>query len=174
MAGKLYFAYGSNINMEQMAYRCPDAQVVGPAFLPNYVLRFRGNNSGRGVATIVRCQDTGVWGILWRVTPQCELALDKYEGVPIVYSRQSVIVRDEAGNRHRVMTYAMTNERTRRPMFPSWTYYDTIRRGYLQNGLPLRPLDQALARTRNEVREWGHRSHPGRPAKKKEGRSHER
>ena len=25
--GKLYFAYGSNINLDQMAYRCPDAKV---------------------------------------------------------------------------------------------------------------------------------------------------
>lgn len=27
---KLYFAYGSNINLNQMAFRCPAAQVVGP------------------------------------------------------------------------------------------------------------------------------------------------
>ena len=29
MAKRLYFAYGSNINLEQMAVRCPAAQVVG-------------------------------------------------------------------------------------------------------------------------------------------------
>lgn len=34
--GKLYFAYGSNINLDQMAQRCPDAQVVGPVTLENY------------------------------------------------------------------------------------------------------------------------------------------
>ena len=33
MAERLYFAYGSNINLEQMAVRCPAAQVVGPAVL---------------------------------------------------------------------------------------------------------------------------------------------
>lgn len=26
---KLYFAYGSNINLEQMSYRCPEATVEG-------------------------------------------------------------------------------------------------------------------------------------------------
>ena len=31
--GKLYFAYGSNINLDQMTYRCPDAQAVGPVTL---------------------------------------------------------------------------------------------------------------------------------------------
>ncbi|MEI3465229.1 MAG: hypothetical protein V8R07_04940 [Bacteroides fragilis] len=28
---KLYFAYGSDINLDQMAYRCPAAQMVGPS-----------------------------------------------------------------------------------------------------------------------------------------------
>ena len=46
--GKLYFAYGSNINLDQMAYRCPDAQVVGPVKLEGWELLFRGS----GVATI--------------------------------------------------------------------------------------------------------------------------
>lgn len=26
---KHYFAYGSNMNLNQMAFRCPDAEVVG-------------------------------------------------------------------------------------------------------------------------------------------------
>ena len=38
----LYFAYGSNINLNQMEHRCPDASVVGPVFLDNYELLFRG------------------------------------------------------------------------------------------------------------------------------------
>lgn len=49
MADKLYFAYGSNINLEQMDYRCPDATVVGPVVLENYELLFRRG----GFATIV-------------------------------------------------------------------------------------------------------------------------
>ena len=36
--GTLYFAYGSNINLDQMAYRCPSAQVVAPVVLDNYKL----------------------------------------------------------------------------------------------------------------------------------------
>lgn len=43
MSEMLYFAYGSNINLQQMAVRCPDAQVVEPAVLENYELLFRGN-----------------------------------------------------------------------------------------------------------------------------------
>ena len=52
MTERLYFAYGSNINLNQMAVRCPAAQVVGPAVLDGYELLFRGNRRGTGVATI--------------------------------------------------------------------------------------------------------------------------
>ena len=38
MSRKEYFAYGSNLNFEQMAYRCPEATVVGTAKLDGYEL----------------------------------------------------------------------------------------------------------------------------------------
>ena len=60
---KLYFAYGSNINLDQMAYRCPAAQVVGPVVLEGYELLFRGNASGNGVATIKPKEGQQVHGI---------------------------------------------------------------------------------------------------------------
>lgn len=44
---QLYIAYGSNINLEQMAYRCPHSKVVGTSEIKDYELKFR------GVATIV-------------------------------------------------------------------------------------------------------------------------
>ena len=34
---KLYFAYGSNMNDEQMAFRCPDAEAVGTVRLEGYI-----------------------------------------------------------------------------------------------------------------------------------------
>ena len=44
MKGKqrLYIAYGSNLNLEQMAFRCPTAKVVGKSELKDYELLFRG------------------------------------------------------------------------------------------------------------------------------------
>ena len=63
--GKLYFAYGSNINLDQMAYRCPDAKVVGPVTLEGWELLFRGS----GVATIGPKEGSTVHGLLWR-SPQ--------------------------------------------------------------------------------------------------------
>lgn len=36
----LYFAYGSNMNLNQMAFRCPDAEVVDTVRLEGYRLAF--------------------------------------------------------------------------------------------------------------------------------------
>ena len=33
---KFYLAYGSNLNVKQMRFRCPDARIVGSAEIPNY------------------------------------------------------------------------------------------------------------------------------------------
>ena len=57
MEENLYFAYGSNLDLEQMAQRCPDAEIVGPVRLENYELRFRGN--GFAVAAVVITQYAG-------------------------------------------------------------------------------------------------------------------
>ncbi len=73
---RLYFAYGSNINLEQMDCRCPDATVVGPVSLENYELLFRAS----GVATIAPKEGGKVHGLLWSITPECERSLDRYEG----------------------------------------------------------------------------------------------
>ena len=43
----LYVAYGSNINLPQMSFRCPHSKVVGTAMVKGWELEFR------GVATIV-------------------------------------------------------------------------------------------------------------------------
>ena len=60
--GKLYFAYGSNINLEQMAYRCPDASVVGPVTLEGWELLFRRG----GFATIAPKVSTPFKNVIFR------------------------------------------------------------------------------------------------------------
>ena len=76
MENTLYFAYGSNINLGQMEYRCPDASVVGPVTLENYELLFRRG----GFATIAPKEGETVHGLLWSLTPECERSLNRYEG----------------------------------------------------------------------------------------------
>ena len=169
---ELYFAYGSNINLEQMACRCPDACVVGPVFLEDYELLFRRG----GFATIAPKAGSRVHGLLWSITPECERSLDSYEGYPRFYVKWMVSVRDNEGRSLSAMAYIM-DERFREPMMPSESYYAVILEGYRQNGLPVIFLKEAWEHTAEEIHAETERINNafikrGRPLKG--GNSHER
>ena len=58
---QLYIAYGSNINLEQMKYRCPHSKIVGTSEIKDYELEFR------GVATIVSSKGSTVPVLIWEL-----------------------------------------------------------------------------------------------------------
>lgn len=75
---KLYLAYGSNCNVDQMESRCPLAIPVSGATLRGWQFKI----NARGVATITSGSDTDkVEGALWNLTAADEATLDRYEGV---------------------------------------------------------------------------------------------
>ncbi|HXP29792.1 MAG TPA: gamma-glutamylcyclotransferase family protein [Stellaceae bacterium] len=87
---RLYFAYGSNMVTRQMAKRCPRARLLGTAVLPDHRFAI----AGSGFATIVPRPRARVWGVVWRLAPGDEAALDRYEDVAGgVYRRQHRPVR---------------------------------------------------------------------------------
>ena len=173
MEERLYFAYGSNINLDQMAHRCPAAQVVGPVVLGDYKLLFRGNSRGNGVATIAPHKGRKVYGLLWKITPECEQALDIYEGFPRLYDKQDVTVQGKDGREFTVMAYVMT-DLWREPSVPSSYYYNGILEGYQQNGLPAASLKRAWEHSVKEVHAATKQvnslfSQPSRPPKRRGG-----
>lgn len=147
MEETLYFAYGSNINLEQMEHRCPDAQLVGPVTLQNYELQFRGS----GFATVAPKEDSVVHGLLWKLTPLCEQSLDRYEGYPRHYIKETVTVQTVDGSKIPVMAYIMAEPLRRRPALPSPHYYRAIQQGFEANGLPVESLEEAWNRTIDEI-----------------------
>ena len=104
MSEQLYFAYGSNMNMDQMAFRCPDASVVGVVRVDDYRLTFCGSGYA-GVATILPQPGSHVDGVLWRISAADEKHLDFYEGYPRLYGKEPVEVIDSSGQRMTVMAY---------------------------------------------------------------------
>ncbi|RVD85565.1 uncharacterized protein DFL_003885 [Arthrobotrys flagrans] len=85
---KPYFAYGSNLWLDQMVRRCPTSPYTSIARLPNY----RWLISERGYANIVRSPGDEVWGMLYDLTPPDEASLDRYEGVPKSYTKEMIPV----------------------------------------------------------------------------------
>ena len=88
MNSKLYLAYGSNLNLEQMANRCPTAKVVGASQINDHRLLFRGAHAG-AVATIEPFEGGNVPVLVWEITPTDEAALDRYEGWPFLYRKET-------------------------------------------------------------------------------------
>jgi gamma-glutamylcyclotransferase (GGCT)/AIG2-like uncharacterized protein YtfP len=123
----LYFAYGSNLNLDQMGRRCPAASPLATVTLKDYKLLFCGSNRA-GVATVEPCKGSNVIGGLWLITSDCLRALDIYEGFPRLYERVALDVVDDAGLVYNAITYYMVGEP---PLsLPSRYYFDVIREGY--------------------------------------------
>ncbi len=78
----LYFAYEINMNLNQMAFRCPDAEVVDTVRLEGYRLAFCMNGGGNGVATILPEEGSYVDGVLWRISERDERHLDFTRAFP--------------------------------------------------------------------------------------------
>ena len=85
------------MNLDQMEFRCPDAEVIGNVVVKDYRLVFRGNSRGNGVASILPEQGEQVSGVLWSITEKCEKSLDYYEGYPYLYGKQDILVQCEDG-----------------------------------------------------------------------------
>lgn len=123
-----YVAYGSNMNLEQMAVRCPGARLVGTGLLRGYQLEFNRH------ATIVPTNDPGVAVpvAVWEITAQHEDRLDSYEGYPRYYRKLNCTVDLAEGEQIQGMVYQMC---TFDYFPPNEAYFAGIRDAYESLGL---------------------------------------
>lgn len=140
MAKKLYVAYGSNLNKEQMKYRCPTAKFYGTGELQGYELQFKGRECS-AFATIAPKEGASVPVGLWEIQTRDEKALDMYEGFPSHYFKENVPVQ-VAGREVNAMVYVMNLRMDFN--LPSTSYYATVYQGYKDCGLNIAALEQAL------------------------------
>ncbi len=137
-AGRLYFAYGSNMVEPQMTERCPGARLIGPGTLRGY--RFLINS--HGYATIQPAPSAAVHGLLWRLTPADEASLDRYEGVrPGLYRKVEMEIGTPGAPPVRAFLYVGTDSV---PGAPRPGYLDAILAAAERHGLP-EPYRRELA-----------------------------
>lgn len=139
-----YIAYGSNLHTGQMAYRCPDATIIGTAELKDWRLMFKGSKSGN-YATIEPCPNETVPVLIWSISKADERSLDRYEGFPTFYFKQSINVLVN-GQKVKAMAYIMRLDAT--VGYPSKFYIDTLMHGYHEFGFDMGILHEALNRCR--------------------------
>lgn len=145
MSETLYFAYGSNMNLNQMAHRCPDAKVVGVCRAEGFQLAFRG---GSGVATILPQKDSFVEGVLWRITERCEQSLNRHEGYPHLYDKETIQVHRPGLPPVEVMVYTINEPYRSQPALPSPGYLHGILEGCRQNGVSTKHIKKAVEEAR--------------------------
>ena len=134
---KAYFAYGSNLWIDQMVARIgPIRQGAGRpriARLPNYRLTFNMQGEDGQVFANLMSPGQGVLGVVYRCSSEALLRMDQYEKG---YERRQVQIVLENGVELNAVTYIAQTSQTEGVSQPSAEYLQRILRGARQHGLP--------------------------------------
>ena len=128
-----YFAYGSNLCVNQMARRCPSAADPRPAMLADHDWLI----NERGVATVEPFDGSQVLGVVWQLDDHDLALLDSAEGVPVRYRRDRLTVHTDAGPAE---AWVYIDHRVD-PGPPRPGYLERIIDGALHHGLPHRWIE---------------------------------
>lgn len=152
----IHFAYGSNMNPEQIRLRCTGAEVLGPARLPGHALGFFGNNRlwDGGLETVVPAPGHTLWGVLYALGHTDADSLDAWQGVRLngtgEYFHSPVTVFDERGEGRFAVLYK--KDLLGAPVPPSREYLQFILGGARARGLPDYYLRELAALPRKPAR----------------------
>ena len=141
MSNFYFAAYSVGVNRTEMAKRCPTAKLLGMSVLKNYQLLFRGSHAA-ALANVEPMKGCSVPLLVWEITSADEMALDRHEGFPYLYEKQSVRVRLD-GKLISAMVYTMIGNR---PLGkPSAFYYSALLEGYKAAGFDVDILRTAVS-----------------------------
>lgn len=143
---RYYLAYGSNLNIAQMQYRCPTARVVGTAEIKDYKLLFKGSKTG-SYLTIEKVKGKTVPVAVWEVGKQDELSLDRYEGYPSFYYKKQLEIEYigiVSHKKHKVKAFVYIMHEDRPFGIPSQYYVETCLTGYKTFGFDEKLLYKAI------------------------------
>jgi len=140
LSSRLFAAYGFGLNRAEMAKHCPTAKLIGSAELKNYRLSFRGNKAS-AVATIEKAKSGSVPALLWEISPQDELALDRWVGVPELYRKAAIKVRRDDALVDALIYILISGKPQNKP---SAFYYSTLLEGYRAAGFDADILKTAV------------------------------
>lgn len=149
MARKRYYiAYGSNLNVGQMRYRCPDAKIAGITEIHGCELLFKGSKTG-AYLTIEKAKDGIVPVVVWEVSKADEERLDIYEGFPTFYYKKNLrlTITDNKGVKRKVEAFVYIMHEERKLGRPTWNYVETCKDGYAYFGFDPVYLDEAYIRS---------------------------
>ena len=130
----LYAAYGSNLNKAQMQKRCPKSKPFGVIVLDEFRLVFK------GVADMEKKKSYKTFLGIYKISQECEVALDGYEEFPNIYKKYyfNYVMN---GKKHKFMYYAMNKSFDY--AIPSKKYFNVIKQGFNDWGFDTNNLIKA-------------------------------
>jgi len=151
---RYYLAYGSNLNMDQMTWRCKDAVPLGTAEIKDYRLLYKGSKSG-AYLTIEKADGCTVPVAVWAVSEEDEKNLDRYEGYPTFYYKTEMKISYtgiKTGKRREINAFVYIMHEDRPFGIPSKRYVDICRIGYDDFGFNQKILSKALQNSLEELK----------------------
>jgi gamma-glutamylcyclotransferase (GGCT)/AIG2-like uncharacterized protein YtfP len=144
-----YFAYGSNMNWEQMQRRCPSARFVCVARLKNYRFAIARHSRLRncGTANIFAQTGSEVWGIIYDVSDQELTILDGFEDG---YRREKMLVLPAVDSQDSLEVLVYIAQKEAKVPLPSFEYKQLVVSGARYWDMPevyLRMLEELQATT---------------------------
>ena len=139
----LYFAYGSNLDWNQIKGRCPSAGFFAVAQLKDHRLAFTRKSARRGGGSADAVPEPGcsVWGIIYQMDEDEITALDEAEDyVPgrsqNGYNRQRCYVYADGNEEKPILVSLYFAEKQENPPLPSAAYKQLIVEGAKHWRLP--------------------------------------
>lgn len=154
MKKKHYIAYGSNLNIRQMRWRCPEAKIIGTGEIDGYRLLFRGSKTG-SYLTIEPAKGYSVPIAVWSVSAKDEKNLDRYEGYPKFYYKKDLPVRVrgiKTGKQRDLDAFVYIMHENRPVGIPTDLYMTACLEGYRDFGFDTQVLINAYHESRKETR----------------------
>lgn len=152
---QLYFAYGSNLNEDDLRKWCrremheyPLVKERGADFLPDQEVVFNHKSTQRngGVLNLRPVVGHAVPGILFEVAPGGWEVLDRKEGAPRAYRQEPVVVLSSSGQEVEAIAYVVPEDRVTTPFVePHADYVNVVREGLRRHALPTSALEDAAA-----------------------------
>ena len=137
MANMYYFAYGIYMVQNEIVVPCPEARFVGDGLLDNH--KFLINQFGD--ATIIRDDESIVYGIIWDTSENEAKTLDAFEGVQFNNKYREFTAID-LGNRKRLATVLVHIAKNSTPGTPKKKYIKSIIKAARDNSFPVTYIDQ--------------------------------
>jgi len=149
---RLYLAYGSNLNLSQMKYRCPGAKLLGYTYLDNYRLIFRGSGTGNYLSIEPKFGSKVPCGV-FSITAEDERNLDQYEGFPRFYRKAEIktFLHAKNGNSRTISAMYYYLPEQAEAGLPTTRYLMTCKQGYEDVGFNKEALIRAMNDTMEEI-----------------------